>query len=143
MNTRFKVFASYNILQYLCDFIHVLIFVTVSKCRKGPKLMNIVMKMNSHKCDLNFMIVQTNLALDATKSIGIMNRVHYTNNHLMILSTNFTTCCEQFHDFVPIFTILQNWFHELYSFISQLLFIFSNLFFIVIIYLIHSASTWG
>jgi len=31
MNTRFKVFASYNILQYLCDFIHVLIFVTVSK----------------------------------------------------------------------------------------------------------------
>jgi hypothetical protein len=42
MNTRFKVFASYNILQYLCDFIHVLIFVTVSKCRKSPKLTNIV-----------------------------------------------------------------------------------------------------
>jgi hypothetical protein len=37
MNTRFKVFASYNILQYMCDFIHVLIFVTVSKCRKSPK----------------------------------------------------------------------------------------------------------
>ena len=34
INTRFKVFASYNILQYLCDFIHVLIFVTVSKCQK-------------------------------------------------------------------------------------------------------------
>ena len=43
MNTRFKIFASYNILQYLCDFIHVLIFVTVSKCRKSPKLTNIVM----------------------------------------------------------------------------------------------------
>jgi hypothetical protein len=42
MNTRFKVFTSYNILQYLCDFIHVLIFVTVSKCRKSSKLMNIV-----------------------------------------------------------------------------------------------------
>jgi hypothetical protein len=42
MNTRFKVFASYDILQYLCDFIHVLIFVTVSKCRKSPKLTNIV-----------------------------------------------------------------------------------------------------
>jgi len=42
MNTRFKVVASYNILQYLCDFIHVLIFVTVSKCQKSPKLMNIV-----------------------------------------------------------------------------------------------------
>ena len=42
MNTRFKVFASYNILQYLCDFIHVLIFITVSKCQKSPKLTNIV-----------------------------------------------------------------------------------------------------
>jgi hypothetical protein len=44
MNTRFKVFASYNILQYLCDFIHVLIFVTISKCRKSPKLTNIVIR---------------------------------------------------------------------------------------------------
>jgi len=35
MNTRFKAFASCNIFQYLCDFIHVLIFVTVSKCRKS------------------------------------------------------------------------------------------------------------
>jgi hypothetical protein len=34
MNTHFKVFASYNILQYLRDIIYVLIFVTVSKCRK-------------------------------------------------------------------------------------------------------------
>jgi hypothetical protein len=42
MSTRFKVFASHNILQYLCDFIHVFIFVTVSKCRKSPKLTNIV-----------------------------------------------------------------------------------------------------
>ena len=42
MNTCFKEFAPYNILQYLCDFIHVLIFVTVSKCQKSPKLMNIV-----------------------------------------------------------------------------------------------------
>jgi hypothetical protein len=42
MNTRFRAFATYNILQYLCDFIHVLIFVTVSKCRKNPKLTNIV-----------------------------------------------------------------------------------------------------
>ena len=42
MNTRFKVLASFYILQYLCDFIYVLIFVTVSKCRKSPKLTNIV-----------------------------------------------------------------------------------------------------
>ena len=42
MNIRFKVFAPYNILQYLCDYIHVLIVVTVSKCRKSPKLTNIL-----------------------------------------------------------------------------------------------------
>jgi hypothetical protein len=45
MNTRFKVFASDNILQYLCDFIHGLIFVTVSKCRKSPKLTNRVIQV--------------------------------------------------------------------------------------------------
>ena len=42
MNTCFKVFASYYILQHLCEFIHVLIFVTLSKCQISPKLMNIV-----------------------------------------------------------------------------------------------------
>jgi hypothetical protein len=47
MNTRFKVFASYNILQYLCDLIHVLIFVIVSKCRKSPKLTNIVIEVQT------------------------------------------------------------------------------------------------
>jgi hypothetical protein len=47
MNTRFKVVASYNILQYLCDFIHVLISVTISKCRKSPKLTNIVILPNT------------------------------------------------------------------------------------------------
>ena len=45
MNTRSKVFASYNIPQYQCDFIHVLIFVIVSKCQKNPKLTNIVIKV--------------------------------------------------------------------------------------------------
>ena len=42
MNIRFKVFAAYNIFQNLCDYIHVLIFVTVSKSRKSPKLTDIV-----------------------------------------------------------------------------------------------------
>ena len=46
MNTRFKVFNTYNTLQYLCDFIHVLIFVTVLKCRKSPKLTNTVINVN-------------------------------------------------------------------------------------------------
>ena len=49
MNTRFKVFASYNILQYPCDFFHVLIFVTVSKCRKSLKLTNIVIVVHETK----------------------------------------------------------------------------------------------
>ena len=31
--------------QYLCDFIHVLIFVTVSKWQKSPKLTNIVIQV--------------------------------------------------------------------------------------------------
>ena len=42
MNTCFKIFASYSILQYMCDFIHVLISVIVSECQKSPKLTNIV-----------------------------------------------------------------------------------------------------
>ena len=46
MNTWFKVFASYNILQYPSDFIHVLIFVTISKCPKSPKLTKIVINLN-------------------------------------------------------------------------------------------------
>ena len=45
INTHFKVFPSYNILQYRCDLIHVLIFVSVSKCRKSPKLTNIVIRI--------------------------------------------------------------------------------------------------
>jgi hypothetical protein len=63
MNTRFKVFASYNILQYLCDFIHVLIFVTVSKCQKSPNLTNIVMggKVRS-TCILDVLGALTTLA---------------------------------------------------------------------------------
>jgi hypothetical protein len=51
MNTRFTVFASYNILQYLCDFIHVLIFVTVSKCRKSPKSTNTVQLCTTNQVD--------------------------------------------------------------------------------------------
>ena len=45
MNIRFKVFASYNIFQYMYDFNHILIFVTVSKCRKSPNLTNIVIRI--------------------------------------------------------------------------------------------------
>ena len=54
MNTRFKVIASYNILPY--DFIHVLIFVIVSKCRKSPKLTYIVNFVNT-TCYIVFYIV--------------------------------------------------------------------------------------
>jgi hypothetical protein len=65
MHTRLKVFASYNILQYLCDFIHVLIFVTVSKCRKSPKLMNIVISL--------ILLVQ-NFASSVENSVNILLR---------------------------------------------------------------------
>jgi hypothetical protein len=57
MNTRFKVIASYNILQYLCDFIDVLIFIIVSKCWKNPKLTNIgIIIENTHTIHNNFTI---------------------------------------------------------------------------------------
>ena len=39
-----KVFTSYNIVQSLCDFVHVLMFVNVSKCQKNPKLTNTVLR---------------------------------------------------------------------------------------------------
>jgi len=65
MHIRLKVFASYNILQYLCDFIHVLIFVTVSKCRKSPKLMNIVISL--------ILLVQ-NFASSVENSVNILLR---------------------------------------------------------------------
>ena len=38
MNTPFKVLASYNILQYMCAFIHVLISITVSKMPKKSQI---------------------------------------------------------------------------------------------------------
>ena len=63
MDTRFKVFASYNILQYMCDFIHVLIFVTVSKCQKSPKLTNIVLSMTASKNLLMSVKIQSRLEI--------------------------------------------------------------------------------
>ena len=67
MNARFKVFASYNILQYQCDFIHVLIFVTASKCRKSPKLTNIVISHEYAFADRSsWFVFQATLAPPAT-----------------------------------------------------------------------------
>ena len=37
-------------------------------------------KMNSQKCELNFVILQTSLAIGSTKFIGIMNQVHCIDN---------------------------------------------------------------
>jgi len=53
-------------------------------------------KMNAQKWKLNFMIIQTNLAIDLAISFGIMNQVHYIDNRFNLNSTNFT-CYEQFH----------------------------------------------
>ena len=43
MNTRFKVLAFYNLVQYVFNFIFVLTFVKVSKYPKNLKLTNIVL----------------------------------------------------------------------------------------------------
>jgi hypothetical protein len=37
-------------------------------------------KIYSQKCKLNFMILQTYSTIGSTKSIGIMNQVHYIEN---------------------------------------------------------------
>ena len=69
------------------DFIHVFIFVTVSKCRKSPKLMNIVihvLKATWHKVGLGF-ILQEFTSANNTYSNAYC-RLHY-NEH--------TTKCEE------------------------------------------------
>jgi hypothetical protein len=85
MNTRFKVFASYNILHYLCDFIHVLIFVTVSKCRKSPKLTNIVIqdfkKITGHFrgiCMIYFILIKK------SRKTTTCNRLDLKNTTILI-----------------------------------------------------------
>ena len=65
-------------------------------------------KMNSYKCKLNFKILQINLAIGSTNIIGFINLIHYIDN-------NFTTCCEQFHELVPMCATLQNQIHEMYN----------------------------
>ena len=84
MDTRFKVFASYNILQYLCDFIHVLIFVIVSKCRKSPNLTNIVMGQKaSQKVSHLHYSLQASLQLITTpKGGGNLNYFAIYSNNL-------------------------------------------------------------
>jgi hypothetical protein len=40
--------------------------------------------MNSQKCELSFIIIQINLAIDSTSFIGIMNQVHYIENQFKL-----------------------------------------------------------
>jgi hypothetical protein len=42
MNNRFKVLASYNLVQYVLHFKLLVVFVKVSKCPKSLNLTNIV-----------------------------------------------------------------------------------------------------
>ena len=48
-------------------------------------------KMNSYKCELNFMILQTNLVNIYTTFIGIVNQVDYIDNqfHYMLWTTSW------------------------------------------------------
>jgi hypothetical protein len=43
MNNRFKVLASYNLVQYVLHFKLLVVFVKVSKCPKSLNLTNIVL----------------------------------------------------------------------------------------------------
>jgi hypothetical protein len=75
MTTRFKVIASYNILQYLCDFIHVLIFVIVSKCRKSPKLTNIVILAPSgHVTTCNLVAVDRTIQSEGVSVVSLLSQ---------------------------------------------------------------------
>ena len=58
-------------------------------------------KMNSYKCELNFMILQTNLVIIYTTFIGIVNQVDYIDNQF---NMNFQPISLQLHDLAPIFT---------------------------------------
>ena len=87
MNTHFKVFASYNILQYMCDFIHVLIFVTVSKCRKSPKLANIVIDLQ-----LRLETYRSHLAITNSKQRNVRN---VSNRNAMF--TGYSTSIAYFY----------------------------------------------
>ena len=82
MNNCFKVFASFNILQYLCDFIHVLIFVTVLKCQKNSKLTNIVMipKLTVNLCAQN---VRWLIKALLPRWIGRMYKMYPSSSHLL------------------------------------------------------------
>ena len=54
--------------------------------------------MNLQNCKLNFMNLQTNLAiLGSTKFIGIVNQLHYIDNQFNL---NFQpiTCCKEIHE---------------------------------------------
>ena len=56
-------------LQQLHEFAH-------------PINMNFFGKMNSHKCKLNFMVLQTNIALGSTNFIGIITKFNVQATNL-------------------------------------------------------------
>ena len=78
MNILFKVLASYNILLHLCDFIHVLVFVIVSKCRKSPKLTNRVIR------DASCITIHDTLTADNNLSLRL-EFVSQNNKFLIIM----------------------------------------------------------
>ena len=59
MNTCFKVFVSYNILQYMCEFYLCFYIRNCLKMPKSPKLTNIVISTFTSKFLTTFLITYT------------------------------------------------------------------------------------
>jgi len=110
MNTHFKIFTSYNLLRYLCHFIHVLIFVTVSKCRKSPKLTNIVI------FDVNAPAANRQPPPGPWMCILWMN-THHMDGFTSIMDENVTKLCDtrvqKCHG-----TMWESWSDKLHSFLA-------------------------
>ena len=74
--------------------------------------------MNSQKCELNFMVLQTNLAKGSTTFIGIADQVHHIDNQIefnfqpisLYVVNNFMI----WYAYSQLHKIL---FHELYRFV--------------------------
>ena len=77
----FRAGQSTNGFQFLGEKISRL--VPGSTQSYPPPRLLLFCKMNAHKCQLNLMILQTNLAIGSTDVIGIMNQVHYSLTLIM------------------------------------------------------------
>jgi hypothetical protein len=81
MNTRFKVFASYNILQYLCDFYPCSYICNCLKMPKKSQLTNIVSEM--------FPFSSGGIQLPLKMTTGV---VLYTSSIISLWTPTYDSC---------------------------------------------------